>query len=473
MLSCKAEQIPEVESLSSLKFKQIDLSAIRFPDRVQFLAMELDDTSIISGYIPPNVRVSSDLWDSIIDISRKPIILCGDFNCHHIDWNGYHCNPNGVQLQASLANSLVVLNDPTPTRVSPPGGSPAVIDLFICDPRLAACSSCTVLDDAYGSDHFPVLGQFGSMSPPAFYQNDPFPAGFYNLRKINWLDFNRALVSHPFFGSTEFNYDRFVECLVDCAHASAPWSVRRTLDKSCPWWDDDCSLAKLERRTALRNFRQSGRMDDFLIAKRAMAKAKRLFRLKKKSSFISFCSDFNRDTPIADLWKAFNRFKSGFEPPRPAPCSLNEPWRPVFLDSLCPDFVHQEFPAVYVENCTPDDSSVFTEKFSLHELNAVLLKPKDSAPGLDSVTYKMVAHSPISLKLDLLKYYNFCFSAIDFPDAWKRLVVVPILKPGRDPASAGSYRPIALTSVLKKIFECMIKNRLEWWAESKGTFPES
>ncbi|GFV25525.1 RNA-directed DNA polymerase from mobile element jockey [Trichonephila clavipes] len=47
-----------------------------------------------------------------------------------------------------------------------------------------------------------------------------------------------------------------------------------------------------------------------------------------------------------------------------------------------------------------------------------------------------------------------------FPKSWKTAVVVPILKPGKNSASAESYRPISLLPVLSKLAEKVILARL-------------
>ena len=46
------------------------------------------------------------------------------------------------------------------------------------------------------------------------------------------------------------------------------------------------------------------------------------------------------------------------------------------------------------------------------------------------------------------------------PKEWKHVVIIPIVKPGKLSDNPGSYRPIALTSVLCKIMERMISDRL-------------
>ena len=46
--------------------------------------------------------------------------------------------------------------------------------------------------------------------------------------------------------------------------------------------------------------------------------------------------------------------------------------------------------------------------------------------------------------------------------------IIPIPKPGKDPAEPNNYRPIALTSCLYKTLERMINKRLTWFLESNN-----
>jgi hypothetical protein len=68
----------------------------------------------------------------------------------------------------------------------------------------------------------------------------------------------------------------------------------------------------------------------------------------------------------------------------------------------------------------------------------------------------------------LLGLYNDSFNSAQTPVDWKRTRIVTILKPGKDPALADSYRPISLLSCIRKFFERMLLLRLELWAEKSG-----
>src|SRR2546428_2064788 len=56
------------------------------------------------------------------------------------------------------------------------------------------------------------------------------------------------------------------------------------------------------------------------------------------------------------------------------------------------------------------------------------------------------------------------------PACWKNSIVVPILKPEKLAYDANSYRPIALTSVLCKLMERLVTDRLTWHMETNHLF---
>ena len=51
---------------------------------------------------------------------------------------------------------------------------------------------------------------------------------------------------------------------------------------------------------------------------------------------------------------------------------------------------------------------------------------------------------------------------------WKEALVIPIPKPEATKSEPQSYRPIALTAVMCKLFERIVTNRLTWYMESLG-----
>ena len=73
----------------------------------------------------------------------------------------------------------------------------------------------------------------------------------------------------------------------------------------------------------------------------------------------------------------------------------------------------------------------------------------------------------------LLRLFRACWDAGVCPPAWKSGDLLPFRKPGRDPASPASYRPICLLSCVGKLLERLVHGRLSWWLESASLLPAS
>ncbi len=114
------------------------------------------------------------------------------------------------------------------------------------------------------------------------------------------------------------------------------------------------------------------------------------------------------------------------------------------------------------------NNSCMDSEFTITELKTALQKCANTAPGCDRISYIMIKHLSDSVLLMILKLYNKIWIEGILPKIWKRAVVIPIVKPGKNPTNPGSYRPIALTSNLCKLMEKIIVHRLSYELEKKG-----
>ena len=80
----------------------------------------------------------------------------------------------------------------------------------------------------------------------------------------------------------------------------------------------------------------------------------------------------------------------------------------------------------------------------------------------------MLKHLPDTSLETLLNIFNYIWTTCKFPEDWILATIIPIPKPGKDPAEPNNYRPIALTSCLCKTLERMINKRLTWFLESNN-----
>jgi len=113
-----------------------------------------------------------------------------------------------------------------------------------------------------------------------------------------------------------------------------------------------------------------------------------------------------------------------------------------------------------------EDVDAMNNEFDLQELQTAINSAKmHKSPGEDKIPYEMIKHlSKPALKV-LLDIYNCAWNSGTLPGDWKHAIVVPFIKPGKDPSKPESYRPIALTSSLCKIMERMVTDRFQWFLE--------
>ena len=70
----------------------------------------------------------------------------------------------------------------------------------------------------------------------------------------------------------------------------------------------------------------------------------------------------------------------------------------------------------------------------------------------------------------LAELFSKCLKESCFPDCWKVSSVVPVFKNVWEMSTAKSYRPVSLLSVVSKVFEKLVNNRIVDHLEKCGLF---
>lgn len=140
--------------------------------------------TLVSIYVRPvyNPFFTLDL-ESLLTLGN-PIVLAGDYNAHHRQWNCRGANRQGTNLlKFAKYVGLEIRAPEDPTHLSQGGGS--IIDLAVTRNFPYICSLRTLPD--LSSDHFPVLLDTRFELP----RNQ----GFF---RPNWEKFTATLVREPF-----------------------------------------------------------------------------------------------------------------------------------------------------------------------------------------------------------------------------------------------------------------------------------
>ena len=76
------------------------------------------------------------------------------------------------------------------------------------------------------------------------------------------------------------------------------------------------------------------------------------------------------------------------------------------------------------------------------------------------------------LSFILAQLFNKCLKESCFPDCWKVSSVVPVFKNVGERSTAKNYRPVSLLSVVSKVFEKLVNNRIVDQLEKCGLFSD-
>ena len=119
-------------------------------------------------------------------------------------------------------------------------------------------------------------------------------------------------------------------------------------------------------------------------------------------------------------------------------------------------------PSADNESCTP---------ILMSELQSAIKKMKGKgAAGPDNIPPSFLKSlGPLALQ-ELLSIFNSSFSLAHCPRIWRVATIIPLLKAGKSPSEAASFRPISLTSCVVKLLERIIADRLYYIAEANNMF---
>lgn len=474
----------------SVEHKQISTS-----DDFDNLCFELKVNmkfNIISTYISPQQTLNNSQLERVLNSSRTPTIITGDFNGWHSYWGSPTNNSRGNLLAKFMDRSqYIILNDGSPTHLST-FQSLTHIDLTLCSPIIATSSKWHIENNLYNSDHFPIITTLFSNSEVPYRYYRPK----YNISRADWQKYGKNCVKvsneRNIYGDTNRETANICKIIHQAANNSIPVTSQGRLKKSVPWWNDSLQQLKLQKNKAWYIFRRNMSKENLLKYKRANAKLKFEIKIAKNKSMLNFTSTINPSSPIGKIWgsiKSLTGYKSSQNI-----CSLatdesnisfttkgdeianilGKFWSAKSFDeNFSPEFRSCKNKIIYNSPTYLPCSSAATIETDICfiELLSTLSKLKGKSPGLDRINYPMINQLPYLLKKRILLLYNNIFNSY-IPQQFKNSLIVPICKPGNEKTLSKSYRPISLNSCLGKVLDKIIANRL-WWFVLKNKLLDS
>ena len=107
-----------------------------------------------------------------------------------------------------------------------------------------------------------------------------------------------------------------------------------------------------------------------------------------------------------------------------------------------------------------DEERLITTEIQAHEVRKYLQKiDPNKSVGLQEISPRLLKECCAQLETPITSLFNKSLTQTRVPRAWKRANITPIFKKG-EKKQAINYRPISLMSVLIKLFEKIIRDKI-------------
>ena len=458
-----------------------------------------------SVYYRPRTSHKIDVQQflNIRETEGKKYIISGDFNDHASAWSNQPNADESTRLSDMLESDncpLICLNDKRITRV--PRGvnvnthNPSALDLTFVSTSLGASEWSVLTEHLYISDHFPIYGSI----PTGGDTNAEPPEDKFNLDKADWEKLQGYLINNAIdIDNVQISdqYGTVNEAIMGAAKEAIPVHKQKGKYKGQIWWNEDCDKAKKQLKQCSQTLFINLTIENYDKWKDAEREYTKTISLAKLSHWEQTLKDEIRDYRDSKiLWRKVKQIRRGKTPhKRPMYFTDNQGNKHLCVSdkdkaNLLAAAIAQksqnrsltdeqkrkraEFEANYVDP-KPDNTLEFNQPITLTELDRAIsdIRDKNKASGADKVTYKIIEMVPYCTKQVILKLFNNCLAAGELPSQWKDAQVFALKKQGKDATNPDSYRPISLTPHMGKIFERIIKERLERFLDMNGILPES
>lgn len=444
-----------------------------------------DPIIIASIYLSSGQRMIDKDIETLLGLGHT-VIIGGDFNSKHQQWNCIETNSNGLTIHRVLEslNDCEVIAPFAPTHYPyNVAHRPDILSYCIFKNISLPVKDISVLSEL-NSDHRPVLYHLGRpfdrpTETRTVIDNRKFckalskPDSRLDITsEINNKAQLEAKVSEIGSSLNEALIGASREVPVKAEHRlELPEDMRLLLSaKNAAQRDYDYSPTDQTRKRmrflqrevnrCMRELRAT-RMDDFVSSIAPNHKAIYKFTKYLKSDVIVPMPPLNRDNQ-----------PPAFDDDEKAECLAES------LESQCTpstqpiDPAHLNMVNSEVESRSSLPPTDSLPEVTLEEVQTLIkdLKPR-KAPGLDKVTNLAIKSFPLRLLTTLTVIFNASLRLCVFPTAWKEAVVIGFHKPRKDRSDPTSYRPISLLACIGKIYERIILNRLQDICTDRNLIP--
>lgn len=429
--------------------------------------------TICNLYVSPNTNLTYQELHNLITQLPPPFIILGDLNSKHTIWGNNTIDQRGRAVEQLLINTDVsLLNTGAATHFHVQTGTTSAIDISMCSPDVVSDLSWRVLDDLYGSDHYPIIVQEINAEPVA---REPK----FIFKRANWKLFTQETATdntNEDF-SCQDNLEIFNTLIINAAINNIPMSSGKSTRIRVPWWTDDCTRVNRERKRALRRYQQTGLIADKITYNRMRAIAQFTKNNARSNSWKQYISSLNSTTPMTKIWARIRKMSGKYKQYQ-SPCIMHNNTL-VTEEGEVANILAQHYESVSSHNSysaeflqikrnqeadqldfSSREEYDYNSPITIKEIKGVLQQCKNTAPGEDGVVYQMLKRIHLTALSLLQKIFNQVWLRNQYPTEWRKAIVLSFLKPNKPATESASYRPIALSSCTGKLLEKIVNIRL-------------
>lgn len=430
-----------------------------------YLCIRWEGWCLFGCYFSPNIPLeefkrSVDRLFQEIKSSSMDVVVAGDFNSKSPMWGSPSTDARGEYLMewAAEINLNVVNSGDKPTFER--GHSCSYIDItWASDNIMRRIQNWEVLSEEVCTYHNYIYFEVPLKDKPTDRANGPR----YMLNKRNFTQRLREYFSN---NTSKVTPKKFIEVVGkinrDCTR------VTRRGDRPMPyWWNERIEDARKEchslRRLWSRKHRRLVDTDptpaEFTAYKLKRKELKKLILNAKKEHWKKLLLDLENDIWGEGYRIALRHLRS-----------LPQPYNPP-LDVKA-KIIRALFPTKNEKHVKYISNQKNAPPVSENELSLAVQKMKmGTAPGPDYITVEAVKIIAEVAPSTLLSVLNQLLDQQKFPSEWKEASVTLIGK-GKITNSHSDFRPICLLSTIGKLYERILKDRLEEELECKGGLSE-
>ena len=416
--------------------------------------IEVGGIKIVNTYIPPVTSCPANYKPDFNNLfPAGEALVLGDFNAHDKLWNSSIEDDRGNDLAEFITESNYgSMNEEIPTRL-PSYGQPTSPDISFATTSLLPMTTWTT-HTSMGSDHLPIVIELSSSLHTIRSENRTY----INFNKADWERFNN--ISEEQFNKQDpiINVHKaekvFRKIINKTSKQCIPGGRIKDIIPEIP----TDAARKIEIRNNLRNTNPESPE----IA-RLNVEIYQSIKVHKKKKWQETIKDIGSTCSS----KLFKLIKNITKPKTNNNQAIKFKGRYISNPNKIADNFNKQYSSVTrhtssrdtrrvsknIKKNSMEDAPVFTPE---QTAKAIKKSKSSKAAGPDNITNLHLKHlGPKGLKF-LTDIFNLTISTSITPSIWKNSVIIPLLKPGKDPGDSKSYRPVSLLCPAIKILERLL-----------------